>query len=252
MNTRKKITQKIELLIAYALMCLTTVSEARFVNNNPINQQDFLGLKTYYIGGAMEHRSAWSSTDKRKQIEVLASQVGADIYFPHNEENKAVSDITSYLKKKPKEQIVIIGHSWGGASTFNIVSRAEKENPCACFTVITLDPVSRLGKPKDPTIRDRHLWINVHQPRSIPDALVDIPVLGYVIRIPSLLGGNDGIATAGGQWNDQYGAYNIPTDYDHHNVNDMILTPMVPPGSTEAPLSIKDFAKRVSTQGNCK
>lgn len=200
----------------------------------------------------MEHRSDWSKTNKKKQIEVFASQVGADIYFPHNEVDSAVSDITSYLKNNPNENIVIIGHSWGGASAFKIISKAEKENPCACFTIITLDPVSRAGKPKDPTIRDRHLWINVHQPRSKPDAIVDVPILGYAVRIPSLLGGNDGIATAGGQWNDQSGAYNIPTEFDHHNVNGMILKPMVPPGSTEAPLGIKDFAKRVSTQGNCK
>lgn len=233
------------------------INQYAFVLNNPVLLYDIYGLRTYYIGGSMEHRLKYDKKrGDEKQIEIFANMVGADVFFAHNQVDNAISDIQSYLADNPEENIVLIGHSWGGQSAMDIADGLSANNACACITVITLDPVSLSGGPdKLPSNIDE--WKNVHLPRSTTDAMVDVPVVGYLARVPFLLyggvtGNGNSIATGGGQWNDQnLATMNYAADH-HMDVWGMINIPLSDLWDNSVPVfTLKDYAEQVS-RGKCE
>lgn len=201
-----------------------------FVINRPISAIDKMGLIVIYIGGAMEGT-----------LETLAEfkkEVGADVSFEWSQKSEVVARIKAAVKANPCEPVIVIGHSWGGDTAMDVVDDFEGDKCMKCLYVVTLDPVSQFdpdtwfGGPNPGSQVTE--WINIAQPATFMDVVVDIPVVGWIVGWfwaggSAIVRDNDGIATGGGQWNSESQAtFDIPAItpngevLNHHDVDGMI------------------------------
>lgn len=72
-----------------------------------------------------------------------------DVWFREYYEARFMRNLVHFYAKRGKP-VAIIGHSWGGDAAVNAVSRKV---PDAIELLVTLDPVSRKGPPRPPTLQ---------------------------------------------------------------------------------------------------
>ena len=111
-------------------------------------------------------------------------------------EIEAIHHIKKFERRCPSQPIVIIGHSWGGDSAFDVTLHDLKTIP---DLIVTLDAVSHMN------IRSHHLhpkWINVyvHVPPLVSAALV-FPTLSCILHwLNESEAACDCVAMVGGHW----------------------------------------------------
>lgn len=208
-----------------------------FVQNTPINAVDLYGFEIIYIGGAAEQLmgtidyikslnffdfvSTWDNprrTIGSKRYRIRDQWKTKKVYA---EDGEITEHIKKFVQSNPCEPVVLVGHSYGGDTAFDIAHEL-KDIPCLCLYVVTLDPVSRFdpqlwygGNPKEGTSVLE--WVNVYQEKGWEDDLNAVPLLGHLTGgIWALAGvvisplapdtGSNLIASGGGQWNENSGA----------------------------------------------
>ena len=92
-----------------------------------------------------------------------------DIWFREHYEGRRMRELAAFYAAKG-QPIRLIGHSWGGDAVVNAVAR-KVDAPIDLL--ITLDPVSRKGPPRQRLANVRH-WLNIYIDYS-RSAWFDIP-----------------------------------------------------------------------------
>lgn len=92
-----------------------------------------------------------------------------DIWFREHYEGRRMRELVAFYAAKG-QPICLVGHSWGGDAVVNAVAR-KVDAPIDLL--ITLDPVSRKGPPRQRLANVRH-WLNIYIDYS-RSAWFDIP-----------------------------------------------------------------------------
>jgi pimeloyl-ACP methyl ester carboxylesterase len=246
-----------------------------YVHCNPITHFDPLGLKNIYIGGAAESRkNSYQRLDGSLTTQVIGygEAIGADASFSWRDTDAVVNYVKETLKENPHDNYTVVGHSWGGPASFRVAEQLQDQGiSIDSLTIVTLDPVSHFSnsalgtKPPDNVSE----WINVYQPATLVDAVMNIPVLGWAAgalwtggsAASSLLGQSasktaNGIATGGGQWNAENNATkNIPAvnasgdPMGHMDVEGMMSSPLNEGSSTP---TVQNHIDQRKQQGEIK
>lgn len=92
-----------------------------------------------------------------------------DVWFREHYEGRAMRSLVEWYGARGKP-VALIGHSWGGDAVVNAVARKVS---VPIRELVTLDPVSRKGPPRQKIPNVAH-WLNIHVDYNITP-LFDIP-----------------------------------------------------------------------------
>lgn len=160
----------------------------------------------------------------------------SDNYWGHEDANAIVEHVLNSQKAcGTDKRIVLVGHSWGGATAKNVTDRL-KNYGIMVDKLITLDPVSLTDFTAPNNQRE---WINIYQKQSALDYIATVPLVGQVAAlvfgflgmVTGLVSPDDFIATLGGQWGHESKANkNIELHIRHERASAMmeILTRDIP------------------------
>ena len=174
------------------------VEEARFVAALADMQPAELGTLAMVVGGFLDGISGHAHAVALNYPQVLRElPTPHRVFFRQHQEGAAVRHLVELFAARG-QQVLLIGHSWGGDAAVNAVAR-RTDAPIALLG--TLDPVSRKGPPAvtPPSVR---YWLNVY---------VDYRTASWCER-------SNIIARIGGPWEAVPAAHrNIPSQVIHHD-----------------------------------
>lgn len=228
-----------------------------FVNNNPVTQMDFLGLKKYkevpipdrgkntsncpqnfyvVVGGALDFVNRFA----RNGVYNSPSLPEPKAYYYYDSGPKITQALNKYRDCCPKTNFILIGHSYGGSTVMDLIENINKTQ--GKLFAITLDPVGQfnLGDIFNPRDQKLDLWINAYIKKGLGGLASGVPLAGGLYGIAT--GGidmafrdrdfNDFIAQMGGHWGYESNAdYNLsfnPSSGVHHGDAGMLYNTTEP------------------------
>ena len=141
-----------------------------YVQNSPLQNADKTGLYTIFIGGAADGQltSIVESYAKR------SDQQRTSVFFKHFASNSTIKSFVDSIKRGcPGEQIIMVGHSWGGDSAVKFLNAY----PNSVNQLITVDPVGWF-----PPTKSRvpvNYWLDLDAKPNSKDASDYIAAIGY-------------------------------------------------------------------------
>ena len=253
-----------------------------FIQNTPANAVDIFGYEIIYIGGAAEEFvgtidsvksinifdfvSTWDNPPRVIGEKKYRTRDGWKTKKIYAKDGEITEHIKQFVQSNPCKPIVLVGHSYGGDTAFDI-AKELKGTPCLCLYIITLDAVSRFDSdvwyrenPKNgtPVIE----WINVYQEEGWEDDLNATPVLGHVTgALWAFAGlvitpvapdtGSDLIASGGGQWNKNSGA-DINLSFKNSEIAHRNLFSMLRLTIPEKGISVWKYAEELNQRSCCE
>jgi len=165
-----------------------------YTHQNPVRYVDPDGNAVFVVGGAADKAKAGTGSivfSGYKQFSSNSSGIFSSKFTPqffkHSESQRLQAAITEMRKENPDEPIVLMGHSWGGASATKSQRQLSNKGIDVDY-LITVDPVSWFkgasGKSKGSSTK----WINM------------FPVKRNRFKI------GDFVTTLGNAWNNEKGA----------------------------------------------
>jgi len=167
-------------------------------------------------GGAMD--------DYAKVVKDIAARLiaGLDVavmYFNHHERGIAHASIENHLRRHPHAPVVLVGHSWGGDTAYNVAAQMPPGSP---RLLVTLDAVGgsaypglNLGPFREHLRAPAEEWMNVWL--APPGAVNCVLLLGY------LWNWHNCISATGAKWGHQDQADNREVLRGSHEKVDLML-----------------------------
>jgi len=138
----------------------------RFVDNDPVNKFDPLGLAVVGIYGfGPADRLLWMQM-ANQEITAIAAATGGRAYG-----RSQIGSIQNYIKaeykKDPDEPIVLFGYSRGAIAITEvakwILTTGKKDMPCAKVYLVGIDPVTVTGPGPVNVHKDVREWVTWYQ-----------------------------------------------------------------------------------------
>ncbi|MEL6548269.1 MAG: alpha/beta hydrolase, partial [Myxococcota bacterium] len=144
------------------------------------SQTEELHYQYHWIGGASDRTRefGFGPTELMRYVaeHFAAGTDGQDYYWGHQQYNQIADRIREFHDEHgDAARIVLVGHSWGGASAMRVTRMVGREG-IPIDTLLTLDPVSTVDGGAGLRTVTRH--VNVHPPTDWVDDLARFALIG--------------------------------------------------------------------------